>query len=802
MRIGVEVIFPVGKMRRVCAFVLVVATLASSFTFGLLTENVMAGTVVGGEITEDTTWTPLGSPYYVVEHLFIRNGATLTIEPGVDVLFDNYKQLMVISGSLIAHGTEEKWITFGPNTTSPYPDYWMGIYVRSEGNTSMSYVDISYASKGIGIGSSNNTLYHCRITHSYINALEVAPDLYNLSARADNNTISRCEFVDNEFYGEYEVVQFIEAHNNTFESNIVANNSGKLGLMLDVSDDNKILSNTFVNNTFNNVWIFYSKRNLVAENLISGGSHGVQIIGSAYPGEEASNNIVRNNTIVDNRFSGISLYYKWNRYNVIENNYISGNGEGIRFPTPSGLVQPVENNTIRYNIITNNRYGFYLRATAWNTSIYGNEIVGNDYGMLISSPHNNTIWNNNISDNSICGLCLEGAQDISMTENRIERNGIGIFLNNSWENEITRNIVSNNRQWGFWLELSILNRIYHNDIINNTQQAYDGSIQSNEWDDGYPSGGNYWSDYTGLDLYSGPNQDIPGSDGIGDDPYVIDSDSWDNYPFTNPTIMPPPSPPTIVSAFLSGSNHKDVTILWNLSSDDGAGLNNVVCYDIFRSTVYDPNKGYQLYDSVPNSTSQYIDIGAAEGDQNNYFYYVCAVNVANNSSCSPNQAGKFTRPLAEGPNLLSIPLIQSNGSIEKVLQTVKFDKAWTYDSSRGKWKWYMTFKPYKGMLRTINHAMGMWINVTTDSNLTVAGVVPLTTSIELKRGWNLVSFPSFEENYTVADLKLEINATKVERFASSNEPYHLAVMQDTEKLRAGYGYWVEVPEDLLWTISN
>jgi hypothetical protein len=56
----------------------------------------------------------------------------------------------------------------------------------------------------------------------------------------------------------------------------------------------------------------------------------------------------------------------------------------------------------------------------------------------------------------------------------------------------------------------------------------------NVWDDGYPSGGNYWSDYTSTDLYSGPYQNETGRDGIGDIPYVIDTDNQDNYP-----LMPP-----------------------------------------------------------------------------------------------------------------------------------------------------------------------------------------------------------------------------------------------------------------------
>lgn len=94
---------------------------------------------------------------------------------------------------------------------------------------------------------------------------------------------------------------------------------------------------------------------------------------------------------------------------------------------------------------------------------------------------------------------------------------------------------------GVSLENSSNNRVYHNNFINNTKQVHDVSWDFpwippsiNIWDDGYPSGGNYWSDYTGVDEKSGPNQDQPGSDGIGDTPYVIDVNNRDGYPLMSP----------------------------------------------------------------------------------------------------------------------------------------------------------------------------------------------------------------------------------------------------------------------------
>jgi hypothetical protein len=52
----------------------------------------------------------------------------------------------------------------------------------------------------------------------------------------------------------------------------------------------------------------------------------------------------------------------------------------------------------------------------------------------------------------------------------------------------------------------------------------------NSWDDGYPSGGNYWSSYSGHDLFRGPYQNVSGSDGIGDVARIINTGNRDNYP--------------------------------------------------------------------------------------------------------------------------------------------------------------------------------------------------------------------------------------------------------------------------------
>jgi len=115
----------------------------------------------------------------------------------------------------------------------------------------------------------------------------------------------------------------------------------------------------------------------------------------------------------------------------------------------------------------------------------------------------------------------------------IENKYDGIVLaSSSNHNIIVGNTIERNKDDGISLIDSSNNSIYHNNFINNTNQVFTNSI--NTWDDGYPSGGNYWSDYNGTDLLHGPYQNLTGSDGIGDIPYTIDVNNHDNYPLMKP----------------------------------------------------------------------------------------------------------------------------------------------------------------------------------------------------------------------------------------------------------------------------
>lgn len=86
--------------------------------------------------------------------------------------------------------------------------------------------------------------------------------------------------------------------------------------------------------------------------------------------------------------------------------------------------------------------------------------------------------------------------------------------------------------------------VYGNNLIGNDVQAR--SIDAPEetyWNASYPVGGNFWSDYSGNDELSGPAQNLPTSDGVGDTPYSIDNTTTDAYPLmTQVDIESPPQP--------------------------------------------------------------------------------------------------------------------------------------------------------------------------------------------------------------------------------------------------------------------
>jgi parallel beta-helix repeat protein len=189
-----------------------------------------------------------------------------------------------------------------------------------------------------------------------------------------------------------------------------------------------------------------------------------------------------------------------------------------------------------------------------NDKILGNLLADNYFGISLISPgRNNEITENQIVNNQI-GLSIQWSGYNSVSKNKIENNAQGMILGlNSSYNRILENTIENNG-WGFEEGFAvkifpilsgnpptIYNLFYHNDFTNNSVQITGPySIvpippnSTNYWDNEFASGGNYWSDYVGTDLHSGPFQNETCNDGIGDTPYIISENNRDNYPLVKP----------------------------------------------------------------------------------------------------------------------------------------------------------------------------------------------------------------------------------------------------------------------------
>lgn len=172
----------------------------------------------------------------------------------------------------------------------------------------------------------------------------------------------------------------------------------------------------------------------------------------------------------------------------------------------SALKIESDNNIIDTNIIGDSRRNVYL------------------YGAS-----QNTVSNNFISSVSWSGY--EGVTILGGTENRIYGNtiisspgmGYGVVLLSAPKNAIFANDITNHEYGIYVLSTNTGSLIHHNNFQNNTTHAYVFYPSSGcQWDNGYPSGGNFWDDYTScVDNYKGENQNESGSDGICDDIYDI-----------------------------------------------------------------------------------------------------------------------------------------------------------------------------------------------------------------------------------------------------------------------------------------
>jgi nitrous oxidase accessory protein len=258
--------------------------------------------------------------------------------------------------------------------------------------------------------------------------------------------------------------------------------------------------------SFYGIWLVDASFNNVFNNTASGNWNGIHLTTS-------NHNNISNNTITNSHDWGIST--EGSNYNLMLGNYVASNG-GAGISLDGG--KPNTNNLIAQNTITRNGYnGIEITSMdSSNNKIVGNSLTanGNTFGIAVLLA-----WDNNLVMN-----------------NYIMGNQVGIRLDASKNNTIFQNLIENNPQGAILIHRASQNIIYKNNIFNTVNLT--GNIQANSWDNS--TIGNYWNNYDRTDT---------NGDGIGDNPYVIDSSNVDHYPLVSKITINTEIPSSFLSEF-------------------------------------------------------------------------------------------------------------------------------------------------------------------------------------------------------------------------------------------------------------
>ncbi len=397
---------------------------------------------------------------------------------------------------------------------------WEGLNLTNVSNVTIVNVNIErFASYSILLNSASE----CVVSVNTVSGSEGGIGLFSSTGNTvSNNLITGC----------VEAVELVSSTGNNIAGNNMSDSS--TGVRGFNATDNAISENSMTANSQGIYLVHSSNSNTITRNNITEYMFGVQVWNS-------SGNAVSNNHITGlSAGGGNGVEVLYSGYNIVSENYVTNHWSGVQLYNSS-------DNTIAENNLPSNYYGVYVTNSSGNL-ISANNITANGYsGVYLIDSTDNTIWRNDITNNSFLsiggsGIVLDTSSNNILSENSITanhywginpansenniifrnnviNNRVGINFDSSDFNVVSANNIINNVDLGIYLETSANNAFNHNNLINNPNQVVVEAGYANSWDDGVE--GNYWSNYTGVDM---------NHDGIGDSPHLIISDNTDNYP--------------------------------------------------------------------------------------------------------------------------------------------------------------------------------------------------------------------------------------------------------------------------------
>jgi parallel beta-helix repeat protein len=464
------------------------------------------------------------------------SGQTISVDEGT------YDENVVINKTLSIVGQN-------PDTTivdSEQGDY--AIMVTANNVTIEDFTTISTVHQESGTDRDSILLsgvQNCTITSNIITAGDVGLSVYSSS----NNEIFQNNITAPLVGGRYSMgtsISFDYSSANRIYDNQIANS-------LLVSELLYSNDNIFFNNTFTNSGISISAEcsgNVINANTISdtntiGDNNPGITLGDEMDGRGLFWGLVENETVTNNTFVNSSIFADSTYGNTVENNTVNG--------------API----------------VYLEGAS-NLNITG-------AGQVILINCSQIEIENSSMLNTWVGVELRESQNIQVMENNMTGDTYGLLFSNSSDNVVSENNIVDGIRYGIELQSdSDNNRIYHNNLIGNgingpTLPPYQVNIDSssgNTLDNGYPSGGNYWSDYDGTDIFSGAYQNVSGSDGIGDTAYISDAGNvTDNYPlmgmFSDFNVAQGVDVQAVSNSTISNFQFNGTALLFNITGENG-----------------------------------------------------------------------------------------------------------------------------------------------------------------------------------------------------------------------------------------